>query len=193
MFSDNDIVSWAATNDILIDGKAPEWEDLQPASLDVHLGNDFLVCRAGNGISGDVIDFRADNSHLFKPVHVPDGDYLSIDRNMFVLGTTRERLTISKRIVAEISGKSSVARLGLLIHATAGWVDPGWDGPITLEMATLAPFVSRVYPGSPIGQLTFAATATPSVSGYNGKYVGQQGPTASRYWLNYDEETGTWN
>ncbi len=194
MFSDSDIRAFGENGDVLIDGKAPEWESLQPASLDVHLGNDFLVCRNDGsvGYPSDVIDFKVDNSHLFRPVHVPDGEYLSMDRNTFVLATTRERLTLSNRVVAEISGKSSVARLGVLIHATAGWIDPKWDGPITLEMATHAPYVTRVYPGSPIGQLTFSALTTPSVSGYTGKYMGQSGPTASRYWLNWDETAQEW-
>ncbi len=190
MFSDQDIINFGFAGDIKINGKSPEWEDLQPASIDVTLGNDFLICRnEGQG----VIDFKENNSNLFKPVHVDDGDYLSMDRDMFVLATTAETLEISNRVVAEISGKSSVARLGLLVHTTAGWIDPGFRGQVTLELATHAPYVTRIYPGMKVAQLTFDECKTPSVSGYTGKYTGQSGPTASRYHLNFDPETRTWN
>jgi dCTP deaminase len=192
MFSDQDIHNFGYTRDILINGEPPEWEDLEPASLDVTLGNDFLACYKEEGWDTRVIDFKQDNSDLFKEYHVPDGEAFVITRDMFVLATTAEHLAISNRIVAEISGKSSVARLGLIVHTTAGWIDPGFQGQVTLELATHAPFPTRIYPGMSIAQLTFDECKTPSVSGYDGKYVNQSGPTASRYWLNWDIESQSW-
>jgi dCTP deaminase len=108
----------------------------------------------------------------------------------FVLGSTRERLALPDDVVARIEGKSSLGRLGLLIHSTAGFIDPGFDGHITLELANVASLPITLYPGMKIGQISFMRMTTaadhPYGSGATGsKYQGQRGPTPSRYFENF--------
>jgi len=105
----------------------------------------------------------------------------------FVLGSTIERVTLSPAYVARLEGKSSLGRLGLMCHATAGWIDPGFSGHITLELSNVANLPIRVYPGMPIGQLSFARLSSPAAHPYgaddmDSKYQGQDGPTESRMW-----------
>jgi dCTP deaminase len=104
----------------------------------------------------------------------------------FVLGSTRERVAIPDDMVARLEGKSSLGRLGLLIHSTAGYVDPGWDGYLTLELSNVANLPITIYPGMKIGQISFFRLTTPADVPYgsaatNSKYQGQRGPTASRF------------
>ena len=107
-----------------------------------------------------------------------------------MLGSTLERVTLPDDLVARLEGKSSLGRLGLLIHSTAGFIDPGWDGHVTLELSNVANLPITIYFGMKIGQLSFVqlteAAETPYGSGELGsKYQGQQGPTPSRYWQNF--------
>ena len=98
----------------------------------------------------------------------------------FVLGTTLERIGIPNDLVARLEGKSSLGRLGLLIHSTAGYIDPGWFGDITLELSNVSRLPITIYAGMRIGQLSFQQLTTPVDNPYSGKYQGQEGPTASR-------------
>jgi dCTP deaminase len=101
----------------------------------------------------------------------------------FVLGSTLERVAIPDDLVARLEGKSSLGRLGLLIHSTAGYVDPGWDGYLTLELSNVANLPITIYPGMKIGQISFFRLTTPADTPYGSagnKYQGQRGPTASR-------------
>jgi dCTP deaminase len=109
----------------------------------------------------------------------------------FVLGSTEERVALPDDIVARIEGKSSLGRLGLLIHSTAGFVDPGWDGHVTLELANVASLPITLYPGMKIGQLSFMRMTSPADRPYGkgalgSKYQGQRGPTPSRYYKNFE-------
>ena len=110
---------------------------VQPASVDVRLGSTFLVFRRHT--TSDIDPWQV-NEGLMEPVTVAEGDPFILHPTEFVLGTTLERLTLPDDVVARIEGKSSLGRLGLLIHATAGFVDPGWtNGQITLELSNVAP------------------------------------------------------
>jgi dCTP deaminase len=107
-----------------------------------------------------------------------------------VLGSTLERVTLPDDLVARLEGKSSLGRLGLLIHSTAGFIDPGFDGHVTLELSNVANLPITIYPRMKIGQLSFVQMAEPAETPYGSgalgsKYQGQRGPTPSRYWQNF--------
>jgi len=108
----------------------------------------------------------------------------------FVLGSTLERVAIASDLVARVEGKSSLGRLGLLIHSTAGFIDAGFDGHITLELSNVANLPITIYPGMKIGQVSFMTMTTPADKPYGSgargsKYQGQRGPTPSRYFENF--------
>jgi len=163
---------------------------VQPASVDIRLGGTFLAFRRHTSES---IDPRERNDALMEPVTVPDGQPFILHPGEFVLGTTLERLTLPDDIVARVEGKSSLGRLGLLIHATAGFVDAGWtDGQITLELSNVAPLPIKLWAGMKIGQLSFMRMDAPAERPYGhpalgSKYQGQSGPVASRYYGNARE------
>ena len=107
-----------------------------------------------------------------------------------MLGSTRERVSLPDDLVARLEGKSSLGRLGLLIHSTAGFVDAGWDGHLTLELSNVANLPITVYPGMKIGQISFLQMTTAAENPYGSqglgsKYQGQRGPTPSRYFENF--------
>src|SRR5436305_299684 len=110
----------------------------------------------------------------------------------FVLGSTLERVTLPDDLVARLEGKSSLGRLGLLIHSTAGFIDPGWDGHVTLELSNVANLPITIYHGMKIGQISFVQMTEPAETPYGAdklgsKYQGQRGPTPSRYWQNFEQ------
>lgn len=157
---------------------------IQPASVDVRLGDTFLVFRRHT--TSDIDPWQV-SQDLMEPVTVPEGQPFILHPGEFVLGTTLERLTLPNDVVARIEGKSSLGRLGLLIHATAGFVDPGWtNGQITLELSNVAPLPIRLWPGMKIAQLSFMQMDAPAERPYGhpelgSKYQGQSGPVASKY------------
>lgn len=164
-----------------------EQSQLQPASIDVRLGSGFLVFSRHTAAS---IDPWGANDALMQSVEVPEGEPFILHPGEFVLGTTFERLTLPNDVVARIEGKSSLGRLGLLIHATAGFVDPGWtNGQITLELSNVAPLPIKLWPGMRIAQLSFMQMDAAAERPYGhpelgSKYQGQHGPVASRYHSN---------
>jgi dCTP deaminase len=161
-----------------------EDNQIQPASVDIRLGSTFLAFRRH---TSECIDPREMNDALMEPMTVADDRPFILHPGEFVLGTTLERLTLPDDIVARVEGKSSLGRLGLLIHATAGFVDAGWtNGQITLELSNVAPLPIKLWPGMKIGQLSFMQMDAPAERPYghpalNSKYQGQSGPVASRY------------
>jgi dCTP deaminase len=162
---------------------------IQPASVDVRLEGAFRVFANHRY---PYIDVRADQPGMTDLVEVPDGEAFILHPGEFVLGSTLERLKLGDDIVAELTGKSSLGRLGLVVHATAGLVDPGWDGHITLELSNVATLPIAMYPGMKIGQFVFSNLDSPAEHPYGSgaagsKYQGQRGPTPSRYHLNFEE------
>jgi dCTP deaminase len=136
------------------------------------------------------IDVKKEMTDLTELVEVPAGDPFILHPGEFVLGSTLERVRLPDDLVARLEGKSSLGRLGLLIHSTAGYVDPGWDGFLTLELSNVANLPITIYPGMKIGQLSFVQMTEPADAPYGSgalgsKYQGQQGPTPSRYWRNF--------
>jgi dCTP deaminase len=160
---------------------------LQPSSLDVRVDRLFRVFRNSRY---PFIDVRAEQDELTELVEVVGDEAFILHPGEFVLGSTLERITLPDDLVARLEGKSSLGRLGLLIHSTAGFIDPGWDGHVTLELSNVANLPITIYPGMKIGQLSFVQLSEPAerpygAGGLGSKYQGQRGPTPSRYWKNF--------
>jgi dCTP deaminase len=127
---------------------------------------------------------------LTRLVEIDEGDAFILHPGEFVLGSTSEQVTLPDDLVARIEGKSSLGRLGLLIHSTAGFIDAGFSGHITLELSNVANLPITLYPDMKIGQISFLRMTTPADVPYGSarvgsKYQGQRGPTPSRYWENF--------
>ncbi|MDX6645492.1 MAG: dCTP deaminase [Miltoncostaeaceae bacterium] len=150
---------------------------VQPSSVDVRVSGQFRVFRNNRQ---PFIDVRRPSEDLTDLVEIVGDDPFILHPGEFVLGSTLERVRIPDDLVARLEGKSSLGRLGLLIHSTAGYIDPGWDGQITLELSNVATLPITIYLGMRIGQISFLQLSTPADQTYRGKYMGQRGPTASR-------------
>jgi dCTP deaminase len=160
---------------------------IQPSSVDLHVDRFFRVFR--NHTMG-YIDVKQDLEELTELVEVGDDDVFILHPGEFVLGSTAERVGIPDDLVARLEGKSSLGRLGLLIHSTAGFVDAGWDGHLTLELSNVANLPITLYPRMKIGQISFLQMTSPADVPYGSgklgsKYRGQRGPTPSRYFENF--------
>ena len=160
---------------------------VQPSSIDVRVDRLFRVFR---NHTAAVIDVKQDLRDLTELVEIAAGGVFILHPGEFVLGSTLERVAVPDDLVARIEGKSSLGRLGLLIHSTAGFIDAGFDGHVTLELANVASLPITIYPGMKIGQISFMQMTTaadrPYGKGATGsKYQGQRGPTPSRYFENF--------
>jgi dCTP deaminase len=159
---------------------------MQPSSLDVRVDRYFRVFRNSRY---PYIDVKTEQEELTELVEAGDEAFI-LHPGEFVLGSTLERVTLPDDLVARLEGKSSLGRLGLLIHSTAGFIDPGWDGHVTLELSNVANLPITIYAGMKIGQLSFVQLTEPAErpygsAGIGSKYQGQRGPTPSRYWQNF--------
>jgi dCTP deaminase len=185
VLSDRSIRECLQSGQIVID---PIGDDcIQPSSVDLHVDRYFRLFR---NHTMRVIDVREDLEDLTELVDIAEGDSLILHPGEFVLGSTLERVRLPDDLVARLEGKSSLGRLGLLIHSTAGFVDAGWDGHLTLELSNVANLPITVYPGMKIGQISFLRMTTPAdrpygSEGLGSKYQGQRGPTQSRYFENF--------
>ena len=160
---------------------------LQPSSVDVRVDRYFRVFRNNRY---PFIDVKEEQEELTELVEIDPETPFILHPGEFVLGSTLERIRLPDDLVARLEGKSSLGRLGLLIHSTAGFIDPGWDGHVTLELSNVANLPITIYVGMKIGQLSFMQLTEPSErpygsGGLGSKYQGQKGPTASRYWQNF--------
>jgi len=164
-----------------------EEELLQPSSVDVRVDRLFRVFRNSRY---PFIDVKQEMEELTELVEVEPDEAFILHPSEFVLGSTLERITLPDDLVARLEGKSSLGRLGLLIHSTAGFIDPGWDGHVTLELSNVANLPITLYYGMKIGQVSFVQMSEPAEHPYGtgelgSKYQGQMGPTPSRYWRNF--------
>jgi len=161
---------------------------VQPSSVDLHIDRYFRVFR--NHTMGH-IDVKQNLEELTELIEVADDDDpFMLHPGEFVLGSTLERVALPDDLVARLEGKSSLGRLGLLIHSTAGFVDAGWDGQLTLELSNVANLPITLYAGMKIGQISFIRMTTAADNPYGSAVVGskyqhQQGPRPSRYWENF--------
>jgi dCTP deaminase len=156
---------------------------VQPSSVDLHVDGQFRVFANSRY---PYIDVRTPMPDLTELVEVVGDEPFILHPGEFVLGSTRERVRLPDDLVARLEGKSSLGRLGLLIHSTAGYVDPGWDGYLTLELSNVANLPITIYAGMKIGQISFFRLSSPAENPYGSretgsKYQGQRGPTASRF------------
>ncbi len=161
---------------------------LQPSSVDLHLDADFRVFRNNRY---PFIDVRASQPDLTELVSIKEDEPFILHPNEFVLGQTLEWVELPDDLVARLEGKSSLGRLGLLIHSTAGYVDPGWKGNLTLELSNVANLPIALYRGMKIGQISFFKMSSPVERPYGSrelgsKYQGQSQPTASEYYRDFE-------
>ena len=165
---------------LLIENPIDIEKSLQPASYDITLGNQFLVPVSNTGGS-DMIDLKKELEYKEIPIRTsPNGDrYVIIPAKSFALAVTNEILNIPNGFTAFVEGRSSVGRAGLIIE-TAGLIDAGFRGTITLELFNTTNFDMKIYPGMRIGQIAFHTNDDDSESVYNGKYQGQMDVTGSR-------------
>ena len=188
ILSDRSLKDAVASGRIVVD---PYDERLvQPSSVDLRVDRLFRVFR---NHTAPVIDVKLDLENLTELVEVPDDGVFMLHPGEFVLGATLERLALPDDLVGRVEGKSSLGRLGLLIHSTAGFIDPGFDGHITLELSNVATLPITLYTGMKIGQISFLRMTTPAEHPYGSrglgsKYQGQRGPTPSRYWENFEDD-----
>jgi dCTP deaminase len=160
---------------------------IQPSSIDLRLENRFRVF-ATTRLA--YIDPRTDQPDLTQLIGVADDASFVLQPGQFCLGNTYEELHLPDDIVGRLEGKSSLGRLGLVIHSTAGFVDPGFRGRLTLELSNAAGMPILLYPGMKIGQLSLLQMTTPAERPYGScelgsKYQGQDEPTASRSHLDF--------
>src|SRR5687768_1502622 len=160
---------------------------MQPSSLDVRVDHYFRVFRNSRY---PYIDVKTEQEDLTELVEA-GGEPFILHPGEFVLGSTLERVTLPDDLVGRLDGKSSLGRVGLLIHSTAGYVDPGWEGTLTLELSNVANLPITLYQGMKIGQISFHRLSSPVEIGYGdprigSKYRGQTDPTASRYHRDFE-------
>src|SRR3954464_9440841 len=160
---------------------------LQPSSIDVRLDKYF---RLFDNHKYPYIDPAEDQPDLTRLVEITPGEPLILHPGEFVLGSALEPVTLPDDVAARVEGKSSLGRLGLLSHATAGFVDPGFSGHVTLELSNVATLPIKLYPGMKIGQFCFFRLTSPSQhpygsEKYGSRYQGQRGPTPSRSFQNF--------
>jgi dCTP deaminase len=188
ILSDRTIREELEAGRIVIDPLLPK--SIQPSSVDLHIDRYFRVFR--NHTMGH-IDVKQNLEDLTELVEIAEEDTFMLHPGEFVLGSTLERVALPTDLVARLEGKSSLGRLGLLIHSTAGFVDAGWDGQLTLELSNVANLPITLYPGMKIGQISFIRMTTPADMPYGSaevgsKYQGQRGPRPSRYWENFTDD-----
>ena len=181
VLSDRDIRAELEAGRIKIDPYDPA--DLQPSSVDLHLDRSFRVFRNNRYA---YIDVRAPQPDLTEMLKVADDEPFILHPGEFVLGQILEWVELPDDLVSRLEGKSSLGRLGLLIHSTAGYVDPGWKGNLTLELSNVANLPIALYFGMRIGQISFFRMSSPverpyGSKGLGSKYQGQSEPTASAF------------
>ena len=167
--------------------------DIQPASVDLHLDRNILVFANSRR---PYIDVKEGLEDLTQMVEIQEDSPFILHPGEFVLGNTLENIELPADLVARLEGKSSLGRIGLVIHSTAGFVDPGWKGHLTLELSNLARLPITLYRGMKIGQISYLRLTTPADRVYGSpslgsKYQGQTMPTASRFHQDFERQEST--
>ena len=189
LLSDRDIRAEIATGRVAVEPFAESM--VQPSSVDVRLDRFFRVFENHKYL---VIDPSIEQSELTREVVVEPNEHFILHPGEFVLASTYEIITLPDDIAGRLEGKSSLGRLGLLTHSTAGFIDPGFSGHITLELSNVANLPVKLFPGMKIGQLCLIKLSSPAEHPYGSavyasRYQGQRGPTASRSWINFHQTT----
>ncbi|MEM1312613.1 MAG: dCTP deaminase [Patescibacteria group bacterium] len=187
--SDVDIRRSLQTQEIFISDF--DEQRLQPASYDVLLGNEFLVFKSHK--LGAIDPKKSISEHMYKITLKSSEDYFTIHPNEFVLAVTQDKFGSKAKHAVQLMGKSSLARLGLIVHTTAGFIDPGNILNATLELVNVNNVAIQLYPGMKIGQIAFYELKTPSERTYghkdlNSKYFQAESVQASEMWKNFDAD-----
>lgn len=189
ILSDKTIKEYLEEGKIVIDPLKDE-QQIQPSSVDMRLGDEFKVFKV---IRKPYIDPKdeEDIAEYMESSTVPEGEAFIIHPNEFALATTQEYVKVPDDLVARVEGRSSMGRLGVTMHVTAGYVDPGFEGRITLEISNIGAMPVALYPGQRVCQLVFETMTTPEELPYghpkrNSKYMKQLKPESSRVKLDYE-------
>lgn len=189
ILSDKTIKEYLEEGKIVIDPLKDE-QQIQPSSVDMRLGDEFKVFKV---IRKPYIDPKdeEDIAEYMESSTVPEGEAFIIHPNEFALATTQEYVKLPDDLVARVEGRSSMGRLGVTMHVTAGYVDPGFEGRITLEISNIGAMPVALYPGQRVCQLVFETMTTPAELPYghpkrNSKYMKQLKPESSRVKLDYE-------
>lgn len=189
ILSDKTIKEYLEEGKIVIDPLKDE-QQIQPSSVDMRLGDEFKVFKV---IRKPYIDPKdeEDIAEYMESSTVPEGEAFIIHPNEFALATTQEYVKVPDDLVARVEGRSSMGRLGVTMHVTAGYVDPGFEGRITLEISNIGAMPVALYPGQRVCQLVFETMTTPAELPYghpkrNSKYMKQLKPESSRVKLDYE-------
>lgn len=189
ILSDKTIKEYLEEGKIVIDPLKDE-QQIQPSSVDMRLGDEFKVFKV---IRKPYINPKdeEDIAEYMESSTVPEGEAFIIHPNEFALATTQEYVKVPDDLVARVEGRSSMGRLGVTMHVTAGYVDPGFEGRITLEISNIGAMPVALYPGQRVCQLVFETMTTPAELPYghpkrNSKYMKQLKPESSRVKLDYE-------
>ncbi|WP_431881731.1 dCTP deaminase [Micromonospora chalcea] len=185
LLSDRDLTAEIKAGALTLEPFEPKL--MQPASVDVRLDNLF---RTFNNHRYTHIDPAAQQPDLTRLVEIPAGEAFVLHPGEFALGSTLEEIALADHLAGRVEGKSSLGRLGLLVHSTAGFIDPGFSGHVTLELSNVAGLPITLWPGMKIGQLAVFRLSSPAEhpygsAVYGSHYQGQRGPTPSRAWRNW--------
>jgi dCTP deaminase len=185
LLSDRDITAELTSGRIALDPYEPAM--IQPSSIDVRLDRFF---RLFDNHKYPFIDPAEDQPELTRLIETKPDEPFILHPGEFVLGSTYESVSLPDDIAARLEGKSSLGRLGLLTHSTAGFIDPGFEGHVTLELSNVATLPIKLWPGMKIGQMCFFRLSSPAENpygsaAYSSRYQGQRGPTASRSFQNF--------
>lgn len=185
LLSDRDIAAEISAGRVVVEPFDAKM--IQPSSVDVRLDRFFRVFENHRY---EVIDPSVEQPDLTREVAVSPDEFFILHPGEFVLASTYEVITLPDDIAGRLEGKSSLGRLGLLTHSTAGFIDPGFSGHITLELSNVANLPVKLYPGMKIGQLCLIKLSSPAEHPYGSaiygsRYQGQRGPTPSKSWLNF--------
>ncbi|MEK7124431.1 MAG: dCTP deaminase [Patescibacteria group bacterium] len=187
ILSDGDIKKALKEKKITVEPLFPK--SIQPASIDLHLGADFLVFRTHKDVC---IDPKNPIEYLMEEVTINDRRQFIIHPGEFALGMTYEIIGVANDMVGRLEGKSSIGRMGLIIHATAGYLDPGNKLKMTLELHNVSTLPIKLYYKMPIAQMSFSPLSSPAENPYTkkrhgAKYFGNLKPIASQYWKNFKQ------
>lgn len=185
ILSDRDIKKHLKNGKIVVEPLFPN--SIQPASIDLHLGKDFLFFRTDNNTC---IDPKLPIDDMMEHVEINDKRQFVLHPGEFALGITYETIGVAKDLVGRLEGKSSLGRIGLIIHATAGYLDPGNKLKMTLELHNISILPIKLYYKMPIAQMSFTPLSSPAETAYgskklNSKYFGATKPQASQYYKNF--------
>ncbi|AIS31367.1 MULTISPECIES: dCTP deaminase [Methanobacterium] len=190
ILSDQDIIKYLDEGKITIEPLEDPSRQIQPSSVDLRIGNEFKGFRIIRKPCIDPLD-KSDLESYMESFHLEQGEAFIIHPGEFALATTYEAVKLPDDLVARVEGRSSMGRLGITMHVTAGYIDPGFEGKITLEISNIGKMPVALYTGQRVCQIVFETMTTPSLRPYghperDSKYMGQDKPVTSKIKQDYE-------